>query len=60
MALIMNPQNLKQKSGISSTIKMVQTMVNVTIMIQALNLRQEISNQVLAIIIQMHDFPWVI
>ena len=55
MALIM-----KQKSGISSTIKMVQTMVNVIIMIQALNLRQEISNQVLAIIIQMHDFPWVI
>ena len=60
MALIMNPQNLKQKSGISSTIKMVQTMVNVIIMIQALNLRQEISNLVLAIIIQMHDFPWVI
>ena len=60
MALIMNPQNLKQKSGISSTIKMVQTMVNVIIMIQALNLRQEISNQVLAIIIQMHDIPWVI
>ena len=42
-------QNLQQRNGMSFMIKMVQTMEKEIKMVQALNLRQKISNQVFAI-----------
>ena len=49
----MNLQNLKQKYGMPVMIKIIQNMVKKLEMIEALNLRQKVSNEV---IIQMHIF----
>ena len=47
--------NFATKNGMSLMIKIIQNMVKEIKMIQALNLRQKLSNQVF-VIIQMHIF----
>ena len=51
----MNLQNLQHKNGMLFIMKMLQAMVKEMKMVQALNLKQKILNQVFAII-QMHIF----
>ena len=53
--MIMNLQNLQQENGMSLMIKITQNMVKEMKMIQALSLRQKLSNHVF-VIIQMHLF----
>ena len=55
MTLIMNLHNLKQKYGMAVMIKIIQNMVKKMKIIEALNLRQKVSNEVF-VIIQMHIF----
>ena len=51
----MNLQNLQQENGVLLMTKITQNMVKEMKMIQALNLKQKLLNQVF-VIIQMHIF----
>ena len=53
--LIMNPQNLEQENGILSMIKITQTMVKEIKVVQPLNLKSKLLNQVF-VIIHIHIF----
>ena len=55
MTLIVNLQNLQQENGMSLMIKITQNMVKEMKMIEALNLKQKLLNQVF-VIIQMYIF----
>ena len=55
MTLIMNLQNSEQESGMLSMIRITQNVVKKMEIIQALNLKQKLLNQVF-VIIQMHVF----
>ena len=53
--LIMNLQNLEQENGILSMIKITQTMVKEIKVVQPLNLKSKLLNQVF-VIIHIHIF----
>ena len=53
--LIMNLQNLEQANGILSMIKITQTMVKEIKVVQPLNLKSKLLNQVF-VIIHIHIF----
>ena len=53
--LIMNLQNLEQENGILSMIKITQTMVKEIKVVQPLNLKSKLLNQVF-VIIHTHIF----
>ena len=55
MTLIMSLHNLQQENGMLLMIKITQNMVNEVKMIQALNLKHKLLNQIF-VIIQMHVF----
>ena len=55
MTLIVNLQNLQQENGMLLMIKITQNMVKEMKMIEALNLKQKLLNQVF-VIIQMYIF----
>ena len=55
MTLIVNLQNLRQEKDVSLMIRLIQNMVKEMKVIQALNLKQKLLNQIF-VTIQMHIF----
>ena len=57
MALIMNLQNLQEENGALSMTKTMDNIAEEMRMIQLINLRQKLLNQIF-VITQMHTFLW--